>query len=101
MLLSEAMTANVELSFKDEEKDISILKNAIAALRRYTNDRRKCFITDALGRRKFILLGQADTYSEKVYLLNMNQDVLASNKLETNEELIAKQFVQTIYNSGV
>lgn len=97
MLLSEAMTANVELSFKDEEKDNSILKSAIAALRRYTNDRRKCFITDMLGRRKFALIGQAD----KVYLLDLNNDVLASDNLETNEELIAKKFVQTIYNSGV
>lgn len=97
MLLSEAMMANVELSFKDEEKDISILKNAIAALRRYTTDRHKCFIIDALGRRKFILIVQTDN----VYLLNVNQDVLASDKLETNEELIAKKFVQTIYNSGI
>ena len=96
MLLSEAMTANVELSFKDEEKDISILKNAIAALKRYTTDRRKCLITDVLGRRKFIMIGQADN----VYLLNVNQDVLTSDKLETNEELIAKKFAQTIY-SGV
>ena len=101
MLLSEAMMANVELSFRDKEKDISILKNAIAALRRYTNDRCKCLIIDAIGHRKFTMIGQTDMYPEKVYLLDSNHDVLASDKLETNEELIAKKFVQTIYNSGV
>lgn len=93
--------ANVELSFKDKEKDISKLKNAIIALRRHTNDRCRCFIIDATGYHKFTMIGQTDRYPEKVYLLNDNHDVLASDKLETNEELIAKKFIQTIYNSGV
>lgn len=101
MLLSESIMANVELSFKDKEKDISILKNAIIALRRRTNDRCRCFIIDALGHHKFTMIGQTDMFPEKVYLLNDNHDVLASDKLGTNEELIAKKFIQTIYNSGV
>jgi hypothetical protein len=101
MLLSESIMANVELSFKDKEKDILAIKNAIIGLRRHINDRCRCFIIDALGRHKFTMIGQTDVYPEKVYLLDDNHDVLASDKLGTNEELIAKKFIQTIYNSGV
>ena len=101
MLLSESIMANVELSFRNTEKDISKIKNAIIGLRRHTNDRCRCFIIDATGRHKFTMIGQTDVYPEKVYLLDDNHDVLASDKLGTNEELIAKKFIQTIYNSGV
>ena len=92
---------NVELSFRNEEKDISKIKNAIFALRRHVNDRCRCFIIDANGRHKFTMIGQTDVFPEKVYLLDGNHDVLASDKLGTDEELIAKKFIQTIYNSGV